>query len=49
MLINMIDVSHRFVAVLFQDNPVIVDILGQDIVKTVLPTEPDTKEEKSPK
>ncbi|CAO3684972.1 unnamed protein product [Rhizopus microsporus] len=41
--------NHRFVAVLFQDNPVIVDILGQDIVKTVLPTEPDTKEEKSPK
>jgi COMPASS component SWD1 len=45
----MIDVSHRFVAVLFQDNPVIVDILGQDIVKTILPTELDTKEEKSPK
>lgn len=38
--------SHRFVAVLFQDNPVVVDILGEDIVKTVLPTEPDLKEEK---
>ncbi|KAG1585374.1 hypothetical protein G6F47_002995 [Rhizopus delemar] len=38
--------NHRFVAVLFQDNPVVVDILGEDIVKTVLPTEPDLKEEK---
>ncbi|KAI9272430.1 WD domain-containing protein, partial [Sporodiniella umbellata] len=41
--------SNRFIAVLYQDSPVIVDILGEDIVKTILPTEPETKDEKQSK
>lgn len=37
--------SNRFVAALFQESPVIVDIEGNDIIKTVLPTEPEDKDE----
>lgn len=37
--------SHRFVAALFQESPVIVDIEGDNIIKTVLPTEPEDKDE----
>ncbi|RCH87106.1 hypothetical protein CU098_009774, partial [Rhizopus stolonifer] len=40
------NISNRFIAVLHHDSPVIVDILGKDIVKTVLPTEPETREER---
>lgn len=41
--------NNRFIAVLHHDSPVIVDILGKDIVKTVLPTEPETREERHSK
>lgn len=37
--------SNRFVAALFQESPVIVDIVGDDIIKIVLPTEPEDKDE----
>lgn len=37
--------STRFVAALFQENPVIVDIIGDDIKKTILPIEQEVKDE----
>lgn len=33
--------SNRFAAALFQEKPVIVDIVGQETVRTELPTDPD--------
>lgn len=39
--------SNRFVAALHQETPVIVDIIGDDIVKTELPLEPENKDESS--
>jgi COMPASS component SWD1 len=39
--------NNRFVAALHQETPVIVDIIGDDIVKTELPLEPENKDESS--
>jgi hypothetical protein len=37
--------STRFVAALFQESPVIVDIIGDEIKKTILPIELEEKDE----
>lgn len=45
MAVHYLFSSNRFVAALFQESPVIVDIDGNDIKKTVVPTEPEDKDE----
>lgn len=37
--------SNRFIAALFQERPVIVDIVGEETIRTELPTEPDDKDD----